>query len=118
MEVILDELHKNHVDIDETTLSYHINYLLEQHGWLYEQITTCIGPSELLVIFIEMNVSNFGHSMIYLTLVYLMEASEDLTRQAVRLVATPLKNIDFTTFKIEESYFRKIISYVKRMLLL
>ena len=75
-----------------------------------------IGPSELLVIFIEMNVSNFGHSMTYLTLVYLIEASEDLTRQSVRLVAAPLKNIDFTAFKIEESYFRKIISYVKRML--
>lgn len=41
-----------------------------------------------------MNVNNFGQAMAYLALVYLMKASEGVTREAVRLVATHLKNFD------------------------
>ncbi len=41
--------------------------------------------------------------------------SEEVTRRAVCLVVTPLKNIDFTVFKIEESFFRGIIRYIGRV---
>ena len=36
MEVILDELRKSDVDIDMTTLSYHIHHCLEQYKIMFE----------------------------------------------------------------------------------
>ena len=38
--------------------------------------------------------------MALLTLVYLMKAPEDVTREAVRLVATPLKNVDLIYYSV------------------
>jgi hypothetical protein len=55
--------------------------------------------------------------MTYVTLVYLTRDSEDVTRRVVQLVATPLKSFDFTKFKIEESFFRKLISLTRRVYL-
>ena len=110
MEVILDELRRNDVDIDMTTLSYNINYLLEQHI-VYKQLTSFVNPGDLTKIFNEMNVTHSGHALAYLALVYVMNCSEDVTRRAVQLVAVPLKSL--TVLKIEKSFFRKMISYLK-----
>jgi hypothetical protein len=44
MEVILDELRKIDVDIDMRTLSYHVNYLLERHKALYNQVLLNVNP--------------------------------------------------------------------------
>ena len=63
-------------------------------------------------VFTEINVINFGRAMAYLSIVYLLGESEEMTRETVRLVAMPLKNIDFTAFKIEESFFHRLKSYI------
>ena len=94
MEVILDELQKNNVDMNMKTLSYYINDLLQQHKTLYEEFTERVKFDEISAVFAETGVNNFGRAMAFLTLVYMMKAPEDVTREAVRLVATPLKNFD------------------------
>ena len=86
MEIILDELQK--VDIDMRTSSHHVNYLLEKHGDIYQSIVSRC--PDLVTIFYEIDVVNFGRAMAYLTLVYLTRVSGDETRVAVQLVAKRL----------------------------
>ena len=107
MDWILDELRKNNIEIDMKTLSHHINYLIKHHDQEYRH--NCDNISK---VFTEINVINFGRAMAYLSIVYLLGESEEMTRETVRLVATPLKNIDFTAFKIEESFFHRLKSYI------
>ena len=113
MEIILDELQKNNVDIDMRTLSHHVNYLLDKHGDIYQSIVSRC--PDLVTIFYEIDVVNFGRAMAYLTLVYLTKVSGDEARVAVQLVAKRLRNFDFAKFKIEESFFDKIMSIFQRL---
>ena len=112
MEVILNELQIKGVDIDMRTLSHHVNDLLERHEALYNQMMVNVNPEEMHVVFNTINVTNFGRAMAYLTLVYFMHASEDTKRRAVRLVAAPLKSFDLSAYRIEESFFRRMISRI------
>ena len=107
MKVILDELRKNNVDIDMTTVSYHMHQCLEQYKIMYEEMATRVEAVDLPDIFNDMNVNNFGRAMAYLTLVYVLKGSENVTREAVRLVATVLKDMDFAAFNVEQSFFPK-----------
>ena len=100
MELILDELQKNNVEMNLKTLSHYINDLAEQHKTLYTQFTERVKFDEICVVFAEARVNNFGRAMAFLTLVYLMKAPEDVTREAVRLVATPLKNFDLIYYNV------------------
>ena len=84
MEIILDELQKNNVDIDMRTLSHHVNYLLDKHGDIYQSIV--LHCPDLVTIFYEINVINFGRAMAYLTLIYLTKVSEAEIHVAVQLV--------------------------------
>ena len=67
MEVILDELRKSGVDINMTTLSYHIHHCLGQYKTIYEQMAIPADPVDLPDIFSEMNVNNFGRAIAFLT---------------------------------------------------
>ena len=109
MEVIVDELQKNNVDIDMAILSQWINYVLDRHEKLYGEMFERLGPEELLSIFAEMNVNSFGRAMAYLTNIY-----EDTKHDAVRLVAPVLRNMDLA--RVEESFFRRIFSWIRRVL--
>ena len=113
MEIILDELQKNNVDIDMRTLSHHVNYLLDKHGDIYQSIVSRC--PDLVTIFYEIDVVNFGRAMAYLTLVYLTKVSEAEIRVAVQLVAKRLRGFDFAKFKIEESFFDKIMHIFQRL---
>jgi hypothetical protein len=64
------------------------------------------------IVFDAINVTNFGRAIAYLTLVYLMHNSEDTTRRAVRLVRAPLRSFDLSAFRIEESFFRRVVSRI------
>ena len=44
MEVIVDELRKNNVDIDILVLSQRINYALDRHEKLYDEMAERLGP--------------------------------------------------------------------------
>ena len=113
MEIILDELQKNNVDIDMRTLSHHVNYLLDKHGDIYQSIVSRC--PDLVTIFYEINVINFGRAMAYLTLIYLTKVSEAEIRVAVQLVAKRLRGFDFAKFKIEEGIFDKIMPIFQRL---
>ena len=60
MEVNVDELRKNNVNIDKKILLDHINYVLDGHEGLYNEMVARINPDELLDVFCKMNVNNFG----------------------------------------------------------
>ena len=51
---------KNDVDIDMTTVSYHIRHCLGQYKTMYEQMAIRVGPVDLPGIFNDMNVNNFA----------------------------------------------------------
>ena len=106
MEVIADELRKNNVDIDMAILLQQINYVLDRHEKLYDEMAERLGPGKLSSVFAEMHVNSFGRAMAYLTLVYLMDIPEDVKREAVRLVAPVLRNVGVT--RVEEDFFRRI----------
>ena len=52
--------------------------------------------------------------MSYLTLVYMINAPEEVTRDAARLAAIVLQTIDFDLFNIMNGFFSTIISRIKR----
>ena len=89
-------------------------YVLDRHEKLYGEMTERLGPEELLGVFAEMNVNSFGRAMAYLTLVYLMDIPEDVKREAVRLVAPVLRDVDAT--RVGESFFRRMFSWIRCVL--
>ena len=111
MEVIADELRKNNVDTDIVILSQRINYVLDRHKELYNEMVARLRPDELSDIFLKMNVNNLGRAMAYLALVYRMNSSEEegAIREAVRLVAPVLRNVGVT--RVEEGFFRRMFSW-------
>lgn len=114
MDAIFNELQKNNVNIDKTALSYHIHHCLEHYTTTYGQIAMRSNLADLQEIFYDMNVNNFGRVVAFLTYVYVLNGPEDETRRAVQLAVTPLKSFDITTFKIEESFFEKMVFFTKR----
>ena len=114
MEVIVNELRKNDVDVSVQILSQHINYVLTDHGKLYDEMAERLGPDGLLNVFGEMNVNSFGRATAYLTLVYLMDIPEDVKREAVCLVAPVLRNIGVA--RVEEGFFRRMFSWLRCVL--
>ena len=94
MEVIVDELRKNHVRVDITVLSMHINYILDNYKDVYNNAASRLDPVKLFDVFYEMSVNSVGRVMAYLAFVYRMNISrEDTVRKVVRLVVPVLRNI-------------------------
>ena len=94
MDVIVDELRKNHIRVDITILSQHINYILDNYKDTYNDAASCLNSNVLFDVFYEMSVNSVGRVMAYLALVYRMNISrEDTVRKAVRLVVPVLRNI-------------------------
>jgi hypothetical protein len=113
MEVILDELQKNGVNMDMRNLSYYVNVFIKQNEWGYGNMTRQVNRENISEIFYQVKVVNFGSAMAYLSLVYLMKESEEVTREAVRLVAMPMKSFDFSAFKIEDDLFSRLRSFIR-----
>ena len=68
LEVIRDELHKNGVKIVMRMLKHYIARILKGHEFIYQ---TVVGRLlNLIDIFHEIEVSNFGRVMVYLTCIY------------------------------------------------
>ena len=110
MEVIQDELQKNHVRIDIETLTEHIEYILNNYRDCFNQSVERLTREELLLdVFHEMNVNSLGRAMTYLTLVYRMShiIKEDTVRQAVRLAAPVIRN----TGRVEGGFIRELCSW-------
>ena len=94
MEVIADELQKNGIRVDITTVSIHINEILGRYKDVYNDVANRLNPKQLTDVFHETSVNTIGRVMAYLTLVYSMnmEREEDV-RKAVRLTVPALRNI-------------------------
>ena len=116
MDLILDELQKNNVDIGIKTLSYYIKYLIEQHEGAYGNMVRQVNRENISEVFYQIKVVNFGRAMAYLSLIYLMNESEEVTRKAVRLVVPPMKSFDFSSYKIEDDLFSRLRSFIRRIL--
>ena len=93
----MDELKRGGIQTNIANLTRNISYVINEHGQVYNELITRVRTVEP-AIFVEMNVNNFGRVMAYLTFVYLMKTSEDMMREAVRLVVPCLKEINITYF--------------------
>ena len=101
MDVILSELIAAGVtDINMGTLSYYINEILGRYGPVYNEMAAIVNPEGFRIIFESMGVTNFGRAMAYLAFVHTVNASEELKREAIRLVAEPLRSIDVNAWCI------------------
>ena len=92
MEVIVDELQRNDINVNITIFSAYVQYILNKHEDLYNDIVTQLNSEELQNVFNEMDVINLGRALAYLALVYRMNIPEENSvREAVRLAVPILK---------------------------
>ena len=66
IEIIYDELKRNQIHIDQRTLAFHINTILDQNKDMYSQIHV----SDFEQLYREINITNFGRIIAYLAYVY------------------------------------------------
>jgi hypothetical protein len=85
-----------------STLEYYINDIRGHHGSLYSEMAAVVDPEGFRVIFESMNVTSFGRAMAYLAFVHTVDAPEELKREAVRLVAGPLRGIDVSAWIVSD----------------
>ena len=89
IKVIRDELHENGVKIDIRMLQHYTARILKDHEFIYQAV---VGrPLNLIDIFHEIEVNNFGCVMVYLTYISVSNSSEQDVRRAVQLVSVPLE---------------------------
>ena len=112
MDVILSELRTAGVNIDMNTLVYYMNEIRQRNRPLYDEMAVRVNPEEFCNIFESMNVTNFGRAMAYLALVHTVNASEELKRKAVRLVAEPLRSFDANTWWARDRWFYMILKRI------
>ena len=94
MEVIQDELQKNGVRIDVTSLNIYINHILVNYKAMYDEATSRLKSNHLIDVFHENCFNTVGRVMVYLTLVRCMKfPREEAVRKVVRLVVPSLRNI-------------------------
>ena len=94
MEVIQDELQKNGVRIDVTSLNIYMNHILANYKAMYDEATSRLKSNQLIDVFHENCFNTVGRVMAYLTLVRCMEfPREEAVRKVVRLVVPSLRNI-------------------------
>ena len=94
MEVIQDELQKNGVRIDVTSLNIYINHILVNYKAMYDEATSRLKSNQLIDVFHENCFNTVGRVMVYLTLVRCMKfPREEAVRKVVRLVVPSLRNI-------------------------
>ena len=70
MDVIVDELRKNGIDIDKTTLSYFINKAYNDYQSVYERFLDTVSYEDFFVVWNQLQPRSFGHVMVFLTVVH------------------------------------------------
>jgi hypothetical protein len=73
-EWLMAVLRENNIELSENTFRFHLKVLLEKHEGLFVSMIARIGRENILenlcVIYQELEPSNFGRIMAYLTLVF------------------------------------------------
>ena len=90
VEIIYDELKRNHIHIDKHVLSFHINTILDQNKDMYSQIHV----SDFEQLYREINITNFGRIIAYLAYVYKQSESEETIRHNVRKCIEECRKFD------------------------
>jgi hypothetical protein len=99
--LIMAVLKENNIELSENTFRFHLKVLLEKHEGLFESMIArrenVLG--NLCVIYQELEPSNFGRIMAYLTLVFkTLEVSDfcdpEIVQKAVRICVWELKQVD------------------------
>ena len=101
MDVVVDELRKNGIDIDKTTLSYFINKLYHDNPNVYG---LKFSYEDLFMAWEELCPSSLGHMMAFLTAVHFQDLSDKQKRDVVQLTVPVLENIDLSEYKREKEY--------------
>ena len=81
IEIIYDELKRNQIHIDQRTLAFHINTILDQNKDMYSQIHV----SDFEQPYREINITNFGRIIAYLAYVYLQTENEETSPQCSKM---------------------------------
>ena len=107
----------NNIELSENTFRFHLKLLLEKHGGLFESMIARIGRENVLenlcVIYQELEPSNFGRIMAYLTLVFKVSdfCEPEIVQEAVKICVWELKQVDSASFEIKQSWMQRLIQY-------
>jgi hypothetical protein len=91
---------------------------LEKHDGLFESTIARIGRENVLenlcVIYQELEPSNFGRIMAYLTLVFKVSdfCDPEIVQEAVRVCVWELKQVDIASFEIKQSWTQRLIAWL------
>ena len=118
-ELIMGVLRENNIELSENTFRFHLKVLLEKHGGLFESMIARIGRENVLenlcVIYQELEPSNFGRIMAYLTLVYKVSdfCEPEIVQEAVEICVWELKRVDIARFGIKPSWTQRLIAWLR-----
>ena len=114
-------LKENNIELSENTFRFHLKVLLEKHEGLFESMIARIGRENVLenlcIIYQELEPSNFGRIMAYLTLVFKVSGFCDLeiVQEAVRICVWDLKQVDIASFEIKQSWTQRLIAWLHNL---
>ena len=107
-ELIWIILRENNVELSQDTLNFHLKKVLEDHKDLYNSMSARIGRNNVLKnlvsIYQELEPSNFGRIMAYLTMVSKMSdyCDTETVRKAVEITVVDLKRFDLAKYAREK----------------
>jgi hypothetical protein len=116
--LIMAVLRENNIELSENTFRFHLKVRLEKHEGLFESMIAHIGRENVLgnlcVIYQELEPSNFGRIMAYLTLVFKVIdfCDPEIVQEAVRICVWELKQVDIASFEIKQSWVKRLISWL------
>jgi hypothetical protein len=117
--LIMAVLRENNIELSENTFRFHLKVLLEKHGGLFESMIARIGRENVLenlcVIYQELEPSNFGRIMAYLTLVFKVSdfCEPEIVQEAVKICVWELKQVDIASIEIKQSWTQRLIAWLR-----
>ena len=120
--LVMAVLKENNIELSGNTFRFHLKVLLEKHEGLFESMIVRIGRENVLenlcIIYQELEPSNFGRIMAYLTLVFKVSrfCDPEIVRDAVRICVWDLKQVDIASFEIRQSWTQRLLAWLHRNL--
>jgi hypothetical protein len=118
----MEVLKENNIELSESTFRFHLKVLFQKHECLFESMIVRIGRENVLehlrIIYQELEPSNFGRIMAYLTLVFKVSrfCDHEIVQDAVRICVWDLKQVDIASFEIKQSWTQRLVAWLHRNL--